>query len=301
VIVVDNAGEDAGLAAAEGAKLVEPGSNLGYADGSNLGVAEAQGDVVVFLNPDTVVAAGALQQLAHTLEDETIGIAMARLRLLETPELLNSSGTVVHVSGLAWAGGYRDEAATLAQRREVAAPSGAAMAIRRRVFEELGGFTGELFMYLEDMELGWHARLRGLRVVVDPGADVYHEYEFGRNPSKLALLERNREIFVLTSYSARLLLLLAPLLLAVELAMLFVSARQRWFRGKLGGWWWCIGHARWLARHRRETQRLRRVRDRELAPFLTAVLDPKMLPLPAGTSLANRVFASYWSLVRRAL
>ena len=299
--MVDNAGEDAELVAAEGARLVEPGANLGYADGSNLGVADAQGDVVVFLNPDTVVAAGALQQLTTTLEDETIGIAMARLRLLESPELLNSSGTVVHVSGLAWAGGYRDEAATLTELREVAAPSGAAMAIRRRLFEELDGFTGELFMYLEDMELGWHARMHGLRVVVDSAADVYHDYEFGRNPSKLALLERNRLVFVLTAYSARLLLLLAPLLLAVELAMLFVSARQRWFRGKLGGWWWCIGHARWLARHRRETQRLRRVRDRELAPFLTAVLDPRMLPLPPGTGIVNRVFSAYWSLVRRAL
>jgi GT2 family glycosyltransferase len=280
---------------------VEPGENLGYAAGSNLGVESAAGDVLVFLNPDTVVSAGALQQLGRTLEDESIGIAMARLRLLETPELLNSSGTVVHVSGLAWAGGYRDEAAGLTEVREVAAPSGAAMAMRRRVFEELGGFTGELFMYLEDMELGWRARLHGLRVVVDPAADVYHDYEFGRNPSKLALLERNRLVFVLTAYSAWLLLLLAPLLVAVELAMLFVSARQRWFRGKLRAWWWCLGHVRWLARHRRETQRLRRVRDRELAPFLTAVLDPRMLPLPPGTAMVNRAFSAYWSLVRRAL
>ena len=87
--------------------------------------------------------------------------------------------------------------------------------------------------------------------------------------------------------------------------MQIIAARganfQGWFRGKLGGWWWCLRRVRWLARHRRETQRLRRVRDRELAAFLTAVLDPKMLPLPAGTGVANRLFASYWSLVRRAL
>lgn len=301
MIVVDNAGDDRELVTAEGARLVEPGANLGYAAGSNLGVADATGDAVVFLNPDAVVSRGALQQLARTLGDNSIGIAMARLRLLETPDLLNSSGTVVHISGLAWAGGYRDAAETLTDVREVAAPSGAAMAIRRDVFEELGGFTGELFMYLEDMELGWRARLHGLRVVVDPASDVYHEYEFGRNPSKLALLDRNRLIFVLTAYSARLLLLLAPLLLTVELALLGLSVRQGWLRGKLGGWWWCLRHARWLARHRRRTQGLRRVRDGELASFLTPVLDPRMLPLPPGTGLANRFFSAYWSLVRRAL
>ena len=66
------------------------------------------------------------------------------------------------------------------------------MAIRRDLFRELGGFTEELFMYLEDTELGWRAHLRDLRVVVDPSADVYHDYEFGRNPGKVELLERNR-------------------------------------------------------------------------------------------------------------
>jgi GT2 family glycosyltransferase len=301
VICVDNAGADSEVVAAEDAKLVEPGDNLGYAAGSNLGVAGATGDVLVFLNPDTVVAAGALQQLVRTLEDESIGIAMARLRLLEAPELLNSSGTVVHVSGLAWAGGYRDAAETLTEVREVAAPSGAAMAIRRKVFEELGGFTSELFMYLEDMELGWRAHLHGLRVVVDPGADVFHEYEFGRNPTKIALLERNRLIFVLTAYSLRLLLLLGPVLALGELAMLALAARRGWFRGKVGGWWWLLRHAGWLVRHRRETQQLRTVRDRELARFLTPTLDPKMASLPRGIGVLNRLLGSYWSLARRAL
>jgi GT2 family glycosyltransferase len=301
VIVVDNAGADRELVVAAGATLVEPGANLGYAAGSNLGVASAKGDAVVFLNPDTVVAAGALQQLARTLEDELVGIAMARLRLLKAPELLNSSGTVVHVSGLAWAGGYREPADSLSELREVAAPSGAAMAIRRKVFDELGGFTGELFMYLEDMELGWRARLHGLRIVVDPAADVYHDYEFERNPSKLALLERNRLVFVHTAYSLRLLLLLSPVLVGGELAMIALAARHRWLRGKLGGWWWVARHARWLVRHRRETQRLRIVPDRELAHFLVATLDPKMMSLPRGTDFLNRLLGGYWSLIRKAL
>jgi GT2 family glycosyltransferase len=175
------------------------------------------------------------------------------------------------------------------------------MAIRRDLFRELGGFTEELFMYLEDTELGWRAHLRGLRVVIDPDADVYHEYEFGRNPAKVALLERNREIFVFSAYSLRLLLLLAPVLATAELAMLILAARQRWFRGKLSGWWWCLGHVGWLGRHRRATQRLRRVHDRELARFLTPVLDPSMLRLPRAVGVANRLTAAYWSLLRKAL
>jgi GT2 family glycosyltransferase len=298
VIVVDNGGTDRELVEEAGARLVQPDRNLGFAGGCNRGAVEAKGDIVVFLNPDTVIEPGALRELARALEDPAIGIAMARVRLLDRPELLNSGGTVVHVSGLAWAGRYGESAETVDQVEDVAGPSGAAMAIRRDLFEELGGFTDELFMYLEDTELGWRAHLHGKRVVVVPGADVYHDYEFGRNPTKLALLERNREIFVLTAYSLRLLLALAPVLAATELAMLAVAARQRWLRGKLSGWWWLARHARWLRRHRRETQRLRRVSDRELARFLSGRLDPKMVDLPSGAATANRVLGAYWRLVR---
>jgi GT2 family glycosyltransferase len=301
VIVVDNAGSDRAVVEPFGVRLVEPGRNLGFAGGCNRGAAEASGDVLVFLNPDTVVDPGALSRLAQTLEDPSIGIAMARLRLLDRPELLNSGGTVVHLTGLAWAGRYAEPAEMLSELEEVPAPSGAAMAIRHDLFDELGGFTDDLFMYLEDTELGWRAHLHGLRVVVDPGADVYHEYQFGRNPGKVELLERNREIFVLTAYSLRLLLLLGPMLAATELAMLAVAANNRWLAGKLGGWWWCLSHSRWLFRHRRETQRLRTVRDRELVRFLTPVLDPTMVALPRPVAAANRVLRFYWALAKKAL
>jgi GT2 family glycosyltransferase len=301
VIVVDNAGADRAIVEPFDVRLIEPGRNLGFAGGCNQGASEATGEVVVFLNPDTVVDPGALGRLAETLKDPSIGIAMARLRLLDKPELLNSAGTVLHLSGLAWAGRYGEPAEKVRELEDVAAPSGAAMAVRRDRFSQLGGFTEELFMYLEDTELGWRTHLQGFRVVVDPGADVYHEYEFGRHPAKIALLERNREIFVLTAYSLRLLLLLLPLLAATELATLAVAAKQRWLGGKLGGWWWCLGHARWLVRHRRKTQRLRRVADRELAPFLTPVLDPSMVDLPRTVASANRLLRAYWALAERAL
>jgi GT2 family glycosyltransferase len=282
-------------------RLFEAGDNVGFAAGCNLGARSASGDVLVFLNPDTVVERGAVGELVRTLEDEEIGIAMARLRLLDRPELLNSGGTVVHVSGLAWAGRFGEPVESITALEDVAGASGAALAIRRETFRELGGFTSELFMYQEDVELSWRAHLYGLRVVVDPRADVFHEYDFGRHPTKIALLERNRQIFVLTAYSLRLLLVLGPVLALGELAMLALAARRRWFRGKLGGWWWLLRHARWLVHHRGETQRLRNVGDRKLAHFLTPTLDPKVASLPRGVGFLNRLLSPYWSLARRAL
>jgi len=298
VIVVDNGGADLGK---ERGRVVAAAANLGYAGGARLGAREARGETLVFLNQDAVVEPGALAHLARTVADPGIGIAMARLRLLERPELLNSGGTVVHVSGIAWAGRYGENAEAVRELEEVPAPSGAALAIRRGLYEELGGFSAELFMYLEDLELGWRARLHGLSVVVQPAADVLHEYEFSRNREKLALLERNRLVFVLSSYSLRLLLLLGPVLGAIEVGMLALAVRQGWLRGKVGGWWWMASRLGWLRQHRRETQRLRRVRDRELARFLTPTLDPKMIGLPRGAGVLNAAIERYWRVVEKLL
>jgi GT2 family glycosyltransferase len=298
VIVVDNGGD---AEVPEGVRLISPRKNLGYAAGCNAGAREATGDALVFLNPDTIVAPGALAELVQPLEDPAIGIVTARLRLLDRPELLNSAGNEVHVTGIGWSGLYGEPAERVAELRDVAFPTGAAMAIRRALFEELGGFTEELFMYQEDLILGWRVRLRGLRVVIAPGADVFHDYDFARHASKHYLLERNRLVFVLSAYSPRLLLLLAPVLVSTEAALLALALKEGWARDKLAGWGWLIRHARWLRRHRRETQRLRRVRDRELVAYLSPVLAPAMIPVPSLVRAINPLVERYWEVVKKAL
>jgi GT2 family glycosyltransferase len=304
VLVVDNGGggpEIDEARRAEGVRVLDPEENLGFGGANNLAASEAAGDVLVFLNPDTVVAPGAVAQLARTLEDPKVGIAMARLRLLDDPETLNSSGVVLHVTGIGWAGGFGEPAETLDRLHDVPAPSGTAMASRAETFRELGGFAEELFMYLEDLELGWRARLAGYRVVLDPGADVFHEYEYDRNPRKSYFLERNRLVFLLSSYSGRQLLLLSPVLLATELGMVALAAKEHWLRDKVAGWGWLARNAGLVVRRRRKTQQLRRVRDRDLAAYLTPTFSPGMVPVPALLRAANPAVRGYWKLVKKLL
>ena len=303
-IVVDNGGGGPEIEQArsmEKVRVLEAAGNVGFAAGCNLGARQAQGDVVVFLNPDTVVADGALPRLERAVEDPSVGIAMARLLLLDEPDKLNSSGVQVHVTGIGWAGGFGDAADTISERREVPAPSGTAMAVRADTFQRLGGFADELFMYLEDLELGWRARIAGLRVVIEPAADVLHDYEYGRNPRKNYFLERNRLVFVLSAYSVRQLVLLGPLLVVTELGMTAIALKEGWFRDKLAGWAWLARNARVVARRRRTTQELRTLRDRDLSCFLTATFSPAMVPVPGLLRVANPLVERYWSLVRRAL
>jgi GT2 family glycosyltransferase len=304
VIVIDNGSEGGEIEEARGREnvlVLGNGTNLGYAAGSNLGASRATGDMLFFLNPDTVVERGTLGALVERLEDESIGIAMPRLRLLDEPELLNSRGATIHLSGMAWSDGFRTPAASVDEPREIAYANGSVLAIRRRLFEELDGFTEEYFIYLEDLELGWRTRMRGLRIVLDPAGDVLHEYEHRRNPAKNYFMERNRLIFVGTAYSLRLLLVLSPVLAAAEAGLLLVALREGWLADKLKGWRWCARHGRWLVRHRRRLQAARTVSDSELSRYLTPVVDPRMISVPAPVRGANRLVAGYWSMARRLL
>jgi GT2 family glycosyltransferase len=286
----------------DGIRVLHGHGNVGFGAGCNLGAASTDADVLVFLNPDTVAQPGSVAALARVLEDPSVGVAQARLRLLDEPDLLNSSGNVLHVSALAWPGGYRDPATSLSEEREIAYASGAACALRAEVFRRLGGFTPELFLYQEDLELCWRARLAGLRIVVTPEADVLHEYVLERpDRRKEYFLERNRLVFLLTAYSGRLLVLLSPVILAAEIGLALLALREGWLREKARGWLWLARHAAWVGDRRKRTQQLRVVHDRELAGYLTATLDPRMLELPPGAGAANLLVAAWWRLVRALL
>jgi GT2 family glycosyltransferase len=297
IVVVNNGGPLA--LGRDGVRLVESGGNVGFGGGCNRGVAALTADVVVFLNPDTVVRPGSVRTLARTASEDGIGAAQARLLILARPDELNSSGNVVHVSGIAGPGGYGEPASAHAERRDIAYASGAALAMRTDLFRELGGFTERFFLYQEDLELSWRVWMRGLRVVLEPAADVLHDYVLDRpGRRKEYFLERNRLVFVLTAYSRRLLVLLAPVLLAAELGLLALSVREGWWREKIHGWGWLVRNRSWLRAHRRELQSARRVADRELAALLTPRFELGMVEHPPGSNVFTSLVALWWRGVR---
>jgi GT2 family glycosyltransferase len=102
VVVVDNGGTEGivdRLEGLEGVRVVRPGRNTGFAEGCDLGVAASTAPLVALVNPDAIVAAGALAALAATAADPTVGIATASVRLADRPALLNSAGNDVHFLG----------------------------------------------------------------------------------------------------------------------------------------------------------------------------------------------------------
>lgn len=286
VIVVDNAPAapvaTALDAAGSGALALRPGRNLGYAAGCNAAAEVARGDWLLFLNPDAEPAKDLVAQLVGAADERT-AIVGAQV-LLADGERVNAGDNPLHVCGMSWSGRYLEPRED-GPPRDVAVASGAALMVRRADFQELGRYQPGYFAYHDDVDLAWRARLAEKRVVFCPRATVCHDYEFAKGSYKWFLLERNRLWTVLSCYSVPALVLLAPLLLGAEAAVIVLAVRRGWWREKLRAW-----RALWrergeLRRWRAHVQALRRAPDSELLRAMTGALDTPLMRASAVEAL----------------
>lgn len=302
LLLVDNgctSGAVATLPADPRVTILRPDRNLGFTGGVNLAARHACAPSLALVNSDAIVEPDALEILVAALAEPGAGIVSACIRLADRPDVVNTVGNPLHVLGLSWAGGLGEPVSDHTAPRTVSSASGACMAIRTELWNELGGLPEDFFAYAEDLELSWRTWQHGRSVAYVPTASARHHYEFSRSPLKMYLLERNRLLFVLTTYGRRMLALLALPLIAFEVAILALSVRQGWSRQKLRGWWWLVRHAGRIRARRALVQSTRSVPDRELVSLMTDTFDSAQMAMPPGSGVIQSLLRHYWSLVSR--
>jgi N-acetylglucosaminyl-diphospho-decaprenol L-rhamnosyltransferase len=305
LIVVDNKPGDGSVEVvrelAPAARIVSPGRNAGFAGGCNAGAELAGGDLLVILNPDAAPQPGFGEAIRRPWREDRGWGAWQALVADGTGERINSAGNPIHFTGIVWAGGHGRPLAEAPPAGEVAAASGACLAIPTQRWRSVGGFPAEFFMYHEDVDISVRLRSRGEAVGIEPSAVVAHAYEFGANEEKWFWLERNRLAFILRTYPGALLALLAPALLATELGLMAVSAVGGWGRQKLRA---NLAFLRWLPRllrERRQIQRRRTISAGEFAASLTPDLDSELISPLVRSRPARLLLRGYWRLVRLLL
>ncbi|MEM9838522.1 MAG: glycosyltransferase family 2 protein [Pseudomonadota bacterium] len=177
IIIWDNASmDDSHSLQLSSARLFRSPENLGFAKANNQAVENAQGKWIAFLNPDAYPAPDWLEQMASAIKRYPGTDCFASRQLsADNPGVLDGAGDVLHITGLAYRGGFGRPAEEAKDDGEVFAACAAAAVYRATTFKELGGFEESFFCYVEDVDLGFRLRIAGGRCVFVASANVLHE------------------------------------------------------------------------------------------------------------------------------
>lgn len=173
-------------------------ANRGFGASANAGAAQLAGDHVVVANADVTFSRDAAAAFARSFADPRVGIV--------GPLVLYPDGTRQHsarqeLSGVAaiahaalglwwpsnpWTRRYRGADLPAGECRPVDWVSGCCLAVRRNVFEQLGGFDPGFFLFMEDVDLAHRVRAAGYQVMFDPSVSVVHRVGGALNSDRRA-------------------------------------------------------------------------------------------------------------------
>lgn len=179
VIVVDDLSTDSTasrLAEIDGIRTIRNAENLGFVGSCNAGAEIARGEFVLFLNNDTVVTSDWLEALIRCFDEEPEA-GLVGSRLVYPDGRLQEAGGIIFNDGSGWNyGRFEDpDDSRFAFRREADYCSGAAIMLRRELFERLGRFDRRYApAYYEDTDLAFAVRAAGLMVFYEPHSRVVH-------------------------------------------------------------------------------------------------------------------------------
>lgn len=177
ILVVDNGSTDGSVEWLKEHRIpsIFLKENTGFSGAVNTGIRAADTPYVLLLNNDTRVEPGFVAAMERAMDQSPkIFSVSSRMIQMYHPELLDDAGDMYSILGWAYQRGV-GRSSELYQKscRVFSACAGAAI-YRRAVFDEIGLFDELHFAYLEDIDVGWRAKLYGYDNVYCPDAAVYH-------------------------------------------------------------------------------------------------------------------------------
>jgi GT2 family glycosyltransferase len=268
-------------------EVVRNPHNLGVARSFNRAVELARGsDYLALLNNDLELEDGYLTTLVGVLDAHPEAASVAgKMRSVRDPTRLDGAGDAFLWSSAATRRGYGEvDTGQYDTPGEVFSACGGAAVYRMAAFDDVGPFDDDFFAYLEDIDWGFRAQLRGWSARYEPRAVVHHVggATTNRNAAFFGMLQRrNQLLLVIKDYPARALALHAPKIVLHHLGWLVASVRD----GMLGDHLRALGQVVAMLpatlRKRRAIQRGRRISLERL--------DAVMSPEPyAGDTLGER-------------
>ncbi len=280
--------------------------NDGFTGGHNRGWETSRqfsSEFVYLLNNDTFVDPEVLvNAVAYAQMHPHAAIVQSRVMLAQSPEVLNTCGNCLHYLGFGYADGYRQTPEQAAEHpRPHFYASGAGVLLRVEMIEAIGGLFYDTFMYHEDVDISWRARLAGYEIGYAEDSIVFHHYEFSRSVKKFYWMERNRHLTNLVYYRLPTLMLLAAPMLLMEAGTCVYALKSGWWKEKIRSWMYFTQPAVWLMiRERRKTvARLRRMGDRAMLEQMVGTIEAQEVQNPLIEHVINPALNDYFLLLKK--
>ena len=307
ILVVDNHSDDGSAAdlarTYPGVKIIRNEENLGFVGGNNVGYEYAKknkADYIYLLNQDTVVTNGFLRPLYDFAKENKFGSLQSKLGLWPDKEKINTIGNVIHYLGF----GYGKDSNQIDKNKQkiskINYASGAGAFISMEALEDLGYLFDEtMFMYLEDLDLGWSMNMLGYDNYLIPSSVIYHKYEFNRSMRQFSWFERNRLWIMLKNYKLGTLILIFPAWFIMELGQLgFALINKRfWQKIKSYAFLFSAKQIKLLTEKRKYIQNKRKRSDRQVVNKFSGLILFQPLNMIL-LKIANVFFFAYWQIIR---
>ncbi|OGH12437.1 MAG: hypothetical protein A2857_06175 [Candidatus Levybacteria bacterium RIFCSPHIGHO2_01_FULL_36_15] len=286
IILIDNGSTDNSAKIIErkypDVKIIKNRTNLGFAEGNNIGYKYSRGDLVLFLNNDTLVDKNFLTELINKLfSDPKIGAVQPKIMCFPRKVFIDSIGSYFLPTGFLYHLGHnKKDQDKYNKESEIFSMKGACMLFKKDVLEKVGLFDKRYFAYFEETDLCQRVWLAGYKIFYVPRSTIYH---FGGETSK----KLNNSYVQYNSYKNRIYTYCKNFepatltrILPVHILLCQLSSVSYFLTMKLSlaisiqrAIIWNIFNIDKILKERRGIQKIRSVEDKSYLPNVTRTVD----------------------------
>jgi len=309
VLVVDNLSTDNSHIRCkekfEKIQLIENKENLGYCEGNNVGIRNANGEFIIILNPDTVVEPNWLNHLMFAYNKFGEGLYQPKFFSLNEKLVLQSTGNMLHIFGFGFA---RDKGKMDNEKIEsiekINYASGTCLFTSKIVLDKIGLLDSFLFLYHDDLDLGWRAAHIGINSFYVPKSIIYHaeSYSIKWSSKKFYWLERNRKYCLLTHYSKETYAKMRLSLFLVDLCVWLFYLSKGFLGAKIKAELDIFRNRKAIKIRHNQLEKIKIVPDKELIKkFPDEIFVPKNVSEPIFNQLFNNILSALSKKVKKKI
>ena len=272
-------------------KLIQNEKNSGYCGGNNVGIKNAKGEFIIILNPDTIVESNLIDELLDAYNIHGEGLYQPKILSLEDKTILQSTGNMIHVFGFGFARdkGNQDNN-EIKETTKIGYAAGTCLFALKETFLKLKLFDEFLFLYHDDLDIGWRASQKEINSYIVPQTTIYHaeSYSLKWSKKKFFWLERNRRYCLMTHYSPNTLKIIKKELWITELLIWAVYFSKGYLTAKIKAELELRKNKKFIIKKQIEIENEKRISDVELIKTF-----PDRIEIP---KFVSNNFQSQWFL-----